>query len=30
LIGAARYALDKRLARPGVIAENFYKELVRR
>jgi len=30
LIGAARHALDKRLARPGVITENFYKELVRR
>lgn len=30
LIGAARRALDKRLARPGVITENFYKELVRR
>ncbi|HVI08338.1 MAG TPA: hypothetical protein VND65_08600 [Candidatus Binatia bacterium] len=30
LIGAARYALDKRMARPGVITENFYKELVRR
>ena len=30
LIGAARYALDKRLARPGKIAENFYKELARR
>ncbi len=30
LIGAARLALDRRLARPGVIAENFYKELARR
>jgi hypothetical protein len=30
LIGAARHALDKRLARPGVITEHFYKELVRR
>jgi hypothetical protein len=30
LIGAARVALNRRLARPGVIAENFYKELVRR
>ena len=30
LIGATRVALDRRLARPGVIAENFYKELVRR
>ena len=30
LIGAARFALDQRLARPGVITENFYKELARR
>ena len=30
LIGAARYALDKRLARPGVITDSFYRELVRR
>lgn len=30
LIGAARHALDRRLARPGVIAANFYRELVRR
>lgn len=30
LIGAARFAFDKRLARPGVITENFYKELARR
>jgi hypothetical protein len=30
LIGAARVALNRRLARPGIIAENFYKELVRR
>lgn len=30
LIGAARVALERKLARPGVIAENFYKELVRR
>ena len=30
LIGAARYALDNRLARPGVIAKNFYRELERR
>ncbi|MDS4011693.1 MAG: hypothetical protein RKK15_09860 [Defluviicoccus sp.] len=29
LIGAARYALDNRLARPGVIAEHFFKELAR-
>lgn len=30
LIGAARVALDRRLARPGTIAANFYKELARR
>lgn len=30
LIGAARFALDHRLARPGVITENFYTELARR
>lgn len=30
LIGAARFALNHRMARPGVITENFYKELVRR
>jgi hypothetical protein len=30
LIGAARFALDNRLARPGVITQNFYKELARR
>jgi len=30
LIGAARFALDNRLARPEVIKENFYKELARR
>jgi hypothetical protein len=30
LIGSARYALDRRLARPGVIARNFYTELARR
>jgi hypothetical protein len=30
LIGAARYALDHKLARPGVIAANFYAELQRR
>lgn len=30
LIGAARFALDNRLARPGVIATHFYKELARR
>jgi hypothetical protein len=30
LIGACRIALDRRLARPGVVMRNFYKELVRR
>lgn len=30
LIGAARHALDTHLARPGVITEHFYKELIRR
>jgi len=30
LIGAARLALDRRLARPGVIMKNFYQELARR
>ena len=30
LIGAARFALDNGLARPGVIAKNFYTELARR
>lgn len=30
MIGAARLALIRRLAKPGVIAENFYKELARR
>jgi len=30
LIGAARIALDRRMARPGVITRNFYQELVRR
>jgi len=30
LIGAARLALDRRLARPGVIAKNFFQELARR
>ena len=30
LIGAARFALDHKLARPGAITENFYKELSRR
>jgi hypothetical protein len=27
LIGAARFAVDAQLARPGVIAQNFYKQL---
>jgi hypothetical protein len=30
LIGAARFALDNRLARAEAIKENFYKELARR
>ena len=30
LIGAARFALDNKLARPGVIHKNFYAELARR
>jgi len=30
LIGAARIALDQRIARPGVITEHFFKELARR
>lgn len=30
LIGAAREALDRGMARPGVITENFYNELSRR
>ena len=30
LIGAARLALNRRLARPGVITVNFYQELARR
>jgi hypothetical protein len=30
LIGAARFAVDHRLARPEVITENFFKELARR
>jgi hypothetical protein len=30
LIGASRVALDRRLARPQTIADNFYKELARR
>jgi len=30
LIGAARVALNRRLARPGVITKHFYMELIRR
>ena len=30
LIGSARSALDRKLARPGVITKNFYTELARR
>lgn len=30
LIGSARFALDHKLARPGVITRNFYTELARR
>lgn len=30
LIGAARHALDRRLARPGVVTRNFYEALGRR
>jgi hypothetical protein len=30
LIGATRFALENKLARPGKITENFYKELARR
>jgi hypothetical protein len=30
LIGAARFAVDNRLARPGTVTANFYKELSRR
>jgi hypothetical protein len=30
LIGAARYAFDREMARPEIIKENFYKELARR
>jgi hypothetical protein len=30
LIGAARFALDHRLARPGVITQHFYRDLARR
>jgi hypothetical protein len=30
LVGAVRWACDRRLARPGVLARNFYLELARR
>jgi hypothetical protein len=30
LIGASRVAFDRRMARPGAVMDNFYKELVRR
>jgi len=30
LIGGSRIAVERRLARPGVITENFYRELARR
>jgi len=30
LVGASRVALNRRLARPGVIMRNFYQEIVRR
>jgi hypothetical protein len=30
LIGAARYALDHKLARPGILTNNFFRELARR
>jgi hypothetical protein len=30
LVSAAREALDRRMARPGTITDNFYKELARR
>jgi hypothetical protein len=30
LIGASRLALNRRLAKPGVVMQNFYRELVRR
>ena len=30
LVGAARYALDRALARPEAISRNFYRALVRR
>lgn len=30
MIGAARFAVDNKLARPGAVTTNFYKELARR
>ena len=30
LIGAARIGLDRRLASPGILTRNFYRELTRR
>jgi hypothetical protein len=30
MIGAARFAIDKRLATPQVITDNFYRTLGRR
>jgi hypothetical protein len=30
LIGASRFAFDHKLARPGIITTNFYRELARR
>lgn len=30
LIGSARYAVDRKLARPGAVTRNFYTELARR
>jgi hypothetical protein len=30
LIGAARFALDRRLATPEALVTNFYRELARR
>jgi len=30
LIGAARFAVERRLASPEAIATNFYRELARR
>ena len=30
LIGSTRIAVERRLARPGAVTENFYRELARR